>query len=285
MGENAMRSKTLSSKMYHILERTCGTAVQAFLVPLVEDHDSLSDQYRTYSRFVQGPTFVHKVRHLLNAIEQPLPEGLGLHSYHLQVIPTASRSMPVSKGRKKRVLLKIEDDVDVDEAARTMGFAFLVCGNYRQGREVPDADGLTKDLDQPMAYSDASGRHFPLEEITPRDCLVAEGRFVRCFLDAQARPVYIVTCQRFVRRQTELSDEELSEFWSLGLQVLQTEHGCCDHFQDIRVNAGSFQNVSHLHLKIYVNEEVFTRRWEHNPVYQKLRAANRMSKQKREAAT
>jgi len=72
----------------------------------------------------------------------------------------------------------------------------------------------------------------------------------------------LVICPKYlVRYMTELPADHFSELWQSVARCLG-ENGLEDaDLQDIRINAGSFQNLSHLHLKIWVNAEAFERRW------------------------
>ena len=106
-------------------------------------------------------------------------------------------------------------------------------------------------------------------------CVSDDGKAFRCFLDAQGRAMYVVTRQQFVRRQSELSDEQLQTLWRTALDVVEQQHRAeggtaPDLFVDIRINSGSFQNIAHLHLKVWMHEPLFEAHWSTNAVYEKL---------------
>ena len=78
-----------------------------------------------------------------------------------------------------------------------------------------------------------------------------------------------------MRRQSELSDEQLKDLWRTALDVVEQRHraegdAAQDLFVDIRINSGSFQNIAHLHLKVWMDEPLFVAHWSTDTVYQKL---------------
>ena len=82
----------------------------------------------------------------------------------------------------------------------------------------------------------------------------------------------MVVFKRFVRLQSECTDDEIRELWGLGIAAIEAKNGRQDGdlFQDIRLNAGSYQNIDHLHLKIWMGAERFNADWEHHSGYQAL---------------
>ena len=81
--------------------------------------------------------------------------------------------------------------------------------------------------------------------------------------------MYVSVLKRFVRRQTELTDEELGELWRLPMALAFEAHA--SGFVDARLNAGGYQNIAHVHLKCWVREEEFVQRWGGGRVLQALR--------------
>jgi diadenosine tetraphosphate (Ap4A) HIT family hydrolase len=147
--------------------------------------------------------------------------------------------------------------------------------------EVPRALALEA-RDRPIEYTDDSGKLVELP-VCQQDLLVREGEHCAVFLDAQARPMYVsVLARRFERRQSALSDAELLELWQLPIA-----EACANHASgivDARVNAGSAQNVAHVHLKVWCREDEFVARWSEGAVFQALRHASRLRKEARAAA-
>lgn len=120
-----------------------------------------------------------------------------------------------------------------------------------------------------MDLRTAAGQHITAE-LTNDDLLIASGaRGSRCFIDAKARPCYIaVHDSRFVRRLSELSDAERDDIWSTLFGVLRANHGGA--FDRIEVNAGSYQNVPHLHLKAFVPLRAFDAALRGNDAFARL---------------
>ena len=108
------------------------------------------------------------------------------------------------------------------------------------------------DPDAAIDYTDASGRRVQLS-LRTRDIMVRSGEHCCSYLDAQGRPVLVAVLQRYAgmprgpdvclkeERLSGCSDDELLELFEIGL-----EEGVID----MRLNAGSFQNLRHLHLKL-----------------------------------
>jgi len=47
-----------------------------------------------------------------------------------------------------------------------------------------------------------------------------------------------------------------------------------DLFEDMRLNAGTFQNVAHIHLKVKISEKMFDDCWGNSDTFRKLREEN-----------
>ena len=109
--------------------------------------------------------------------------------------------------------------------------------------------------------------------------MVADGKHCRVFLDAKGRNKLVSTCKRFVRRQTELSDDELAELWKLPMDLLvNKEDGKANSgfkYLDCRINTGAYQNIAHLHLKVAV-EDACMLRWKN--IVSQLQARRRSRK-------
>ncbi|GLJ48712.1 hypothetical protein SUGI_1027310 [Cryptomeria japonica] len=85
--------------------------------------------------------------------------------------------------------------------------------------------------------------------------------FIQCFLDAKARPGFIVTSLRHAQKLGDLDDQKLLARWSMGIRALKSE-GL--NFTCMIVNHGSYRNLPYPHLKIWVEKCEFKRaivRW------------------------
>eukprot|EP01018_Ginkgo_biloba_P013716 Gb_28954 [translate_table: standard] len=108
--------------------------------------------------------------------------------------------------------------------------------------------------------------------------------YVRCSLDAKARPGFIVTPLRHVDRMSELENEEIYYLWWVGVRALRNENL---NFTRMILNHGCYRNLAHLHLKIWVDPEMHTSARERWPEARKQlwgrleRLADRLSKKRR----
>ena len=143
------------------------------------------------------------------------------------------------------------------------GFYIFVVGvvSDSSGPQAPRAPAL-EDIDTKIEYVDKQGRAVKVP-LTQRECMTAEGKLCRAFIDAQGRPKLVSTCNRFVRRQTELSDDELFELWSLPFNPPgdSAEASPTLEYVDCRLNCGRFQNIAHLHLKVGFLQDEFNKKY------------------------
>lgn len=93
--------------------------------------------------------------------------------------------------------------------------------------------------------------------VEARECVLEEfsdDPYAVCRLDAKGRCGFIITPVRHVNRMSELDDEELFRLWSLAGRVLREAKL---PFTSMILNHGTYRNVEHLHLKVWVNKELF----------------------------
>lgn len=144
------------------------------------------------------------------------------------------------------------------------GFIIFFVGEKgnTSGKIIPRALAL-ENLDSKIEYTDAGGVTVSLP-LSQRDIMVKEGKYCRVFLDAKGRNKLISTCNRFVRRQTDLSDDELHELWRLPISLLLSNDDTVIKYTylDCRINAGIYQNIAHLHLKVAVENNCMSQ-WQH----------------------
>jgi len=218
--------------------------------------------FARFARLAAGQALLSFVREVLRVVE----EVEGWKDYHLRVV--AGGLPPPKRGQPNPC------SEELARCVKHAGFSVLVLTDGHK-RTPADAETL-QDLDAAIDYVDASGTHVKLP-ITGRDLTVMPGPrgLARCVLDAQARPMLVVVFNRFVRRQSECSDEELLELWTLALDAIEQHHSQeeeQDPFLAMCINAGSFQNISHLHLKVWLSGKRF-RPYEAHPGYQVLAQA------------
>ncbi|GJP41713.1 hypothetical protein CLOM_g1358 [Closterium sp. NIES-68] len=90
----------------------------------------------------------------------------------------------------------------------------------------------------------------------------ADQPHVRVSLDAQGRAGLIITPVRHVESLVDLDDSELYEFFHTAIAAVQQEKVVCSRMV---VNHGSYRNLPHLHLKVFLEEDSFEeakRGWE-----------------------
>ena len=215
---------------------------------------------KTLRERVAGAEFVPFLRAVIATAE----EELGLTNYHMRLCAGPSAAAATKLG-----LVKLEGEALA--AAEQAQCYVLIAGDRQPVQEVARAPAL-EGLDCPIEYTDAAGKRVSLPDLCQRDLLVGEGESARVFLDAQGRAMYVSVLQRFVRRQSELSDTELGELWRLPIEFACSRHE--SGIVDARINAGGFQNVAHLHLKVWVREEEFAERWADQRVFKALRRSD-----------
>ncbi|MCO5555442.1 hypothetical protein L7F22_008987 [Adiantum nelumboides] len=100
---------------------------------------------------------------------------------------------------------------------------------------------------------------FPGQEpvVEAKDCVLEEFSnqpHAVCRLDAKGRCGFIITPIRHVDRLSELDDEELFGLWSLAVKVLREANL---PFTTMILNHGTYRNVEHLHLKVWVDKNLY----------------------------
>lgn len=244
-----------------------GSRFEAIVAPASWNTGSVLDH-------VNSDQFVPFLRALIATAE----EDFGLSNYHLRFCAHSQYDRAPARGHKLG-LAKLEGECLA--AAERSGCYVVLAGDRLPAREVPRAPSLEA-LDCPIEYTDDSGKAVSLP-VCQRDIMVREGEHCHVFLDAQSRPMYVSVLKgRFVRRQADLSDGELAELWRLPLAEAFASHA--SGFVDARINAGSSQNVAHVHLKVWLHEDEFTARWAGSAAYQALRQASRERKAARASA-
>jgi len=243
------------------IESKDGKQLEALAVP------ATWDAHATLETNINSSEFIPFLRAVIVAAE----EDLGLKNYHLRLCVHPTDDVP-RRGHKVRLT---ELKGRLLEAAERAGCFVVLVGDRLPVREVPRAPALEV-RDRPIEYTDDSGKQVTLA-VCQEDLLVSEGDHCAVFLDAQARSMYVsVLKHRFERRQSALSDAELSELWRLPMAECFKKHA--RGFVDARINAGSAQNVAHVHLKVWLREDEFVERWGGNSAFRELRRASTQRK-------
>ena len=98
----------------------------------------------------------------------------------------------------------------------------------------------------------------------PQHQMFSESRFSTqkhtiAWLDAEGRPeLIILTPRRHVERLSELNVEggEMAALWQDAMNILDNA-GETGMIRDMAINQGTYRKSAHLHLKIYVNKEIW----------------------------
>jgi len=237
----------------------------------------------TFASFAVSDSMVPFMRRTIEIVEREL----GLHSYHMRVIPWFGGVGGGPGGRPHQTaevndILGLEAAQEVRRSAWLSGFLLYVVADKRREREVPFTEGMDS-LDAPISYEDASGTKVEIPGLTVGDTLVV-GREpeapVRCGMDFQGRPCLVAVMSPAsgnIRRQSELSDAGLAALWNTAGRAVEKHGG----FEDMRLNAGTYQNVAHLHLKVYFTMQNFLKVWGNDPVFKRLREAGEIRKKSR----
>ncbi|KAH9298578.1 hypothetical protein KI387_030260, partial [Taxus chinensis] len=131
-------------------------------------------------------------------------------------------------------------------------------GERREGPEKVEPDSCISCNDSAPLFPGAPG------SVLAGECVLRElsdQPYVQCSLDAKARAGFIITPLRHVQKIGDLRDNELFALWNVGVRALKNE-GLS--FRSMIVNQGSYRNLPHLHLKIWVDDHEYGRavlRW------------------------
>jgi diadenosine tetraphosphate (Ap4A) HIT family hydrolase len=91
--------------------------------------------------------------------------------------------------------------------------------------------------------------------------LIKSSKFgTKAWIDCQARPILVATPKRHVHDMSELSDEELSDLWStVGdlIAFMSKPYPVPLTWRVIHLNAGTYRNIEHLHVKLVFHAPEF----------------------------
>jgi diadenosine tetraphosphate (Ap4A) HIT family hydrolase len=99
------------------------------------------------------------------------------------------------------------------------------------------------------------------DNVVSRATLLKQTELMHWWIDAKARPNYVITPVRHAERLSQLHDDELYALWADAARLLTEETGSCDAapFLSLIVNHGRFRNLAHVHLKLRFAELEFER--------------------------
>ena len=198
--------------------------------------------------------------------------------YHIRVLPVSSSI------DSRRNLKEFMGGSNVPAMAdwifsRAMQVGFVVCvladrTLQHEPSVLPISSNPAYNLYLPLDFVDKQNKRVKAN-VTSLDIMLRETPLTRVFLDAQARPVYVVTVRRmrsteakYPRKLNELTDDELIELLRSAIYVAGHEQ-----WTDMRINHGAHQNIPHVHLKVRVGDETFIQKWGLNSAYLELKKA------------
>ncbi|KAJ3291842.1 hypothetical protein HDU79_002007 [Rhizoclosmatium sp. JEL0117] len=136
-----------------------------------------------------------------------------------------------------------------------------------------------------------------LRRLTASNCLLKHypqltTAFTDSWLDAQARPLIIVTPKRHVGGMEEMNETEIADVWCVVGSVIKQFGGSGPEprFKEIVLNAGKFRNIAHAHVKVWFEDEPFLdqveRCWstDERTLFEQLHELRRLMKLPREDA-
>lgn len=96
------------------------------------------------------------------------------------------------------------------------------------------------------------------DNVVSRHSLLHESALNRWWMDAKARPNFVITPIRHAERLSELTDDELYALWADAARLLTDETGSDGAgggdggaaYLALIVNHGRFRNLPHVHLKL-----------------------------------
>eukprot|EP00121_Abeoforma_whisleri_P000495 Awhi_evm1s433 len=161
---------------------------------------------------------------------------------------------------------------DIDKGVGSAGFQIVVknTSQHRRGRgPVNCTQCMSCDLSTPLTHG-VLGREL-YEEIfgenadaqlapTSQDSLISSSPWTRSFLDAKGRCMFIIVPSRHETRLANLSIVEFNALWSEQARLLKRA-GIFGGKGVLRtaINQGNAQNHAHIHIKITMDSEIFSK--------------------------
>jgi 2'-5' RNA ligase len=210
-------------------------------------------------------------------------------NYHMCIIPydNIDHWFQGSKWNHGWSLQEIQQFINTSKGSIIGNFIIFVFGHNEI--ELRKAPTFIYKNDDPILFTDRSGKTIN-PGVTFGEIIV--GNTINCstMLDAQGRAMYITVMNRqHIVSMEQLNDEELYDLFKSSISVSEPNNcTCCsdnvimketsgggggggkDHFIDIRINKGIFQNIGHLHMKTSIISQHFFNSWRLNSSWIKL---------------
>jgi len=237
-----------------IVHEVCstGSSTNVIVIPGPSYH------HGSFSLFVKGGKLIPFIRRARKLVENDLK----MLKYDLRILPKSrlleksiGEDWKPSKGRKR----------DIANAA---GFWTLFTQSHSKNDDT--AKFLFGDLEKPVpSYSDEFGMSIE-PKLKLKECVVAESKFTRVFLDIQARPILYVSMLNPVQSFAELDDETLEDLFKTAVSVTEKasdkenrtvcaegngkpamdQSTDCDTFEEMQINAKV--DKGQLHIKVAI---------------------------------
>ena len=222
-------------------------------------------------------------------------------NYHLAVVPRADVPRYLRPGKGKLTVWDLKEIMawsqgagsgsgDDKEEQRQSGGDFVLFGFGHDADEARTAPSFKNSPSDPVRFQDRNGRSIePEGGVTFGDLRVGSSARAMATLDAQGRNMFVVVMkEEGVREMSQLDDSGLLDLWStavraaeaaapetagmgtslrssekVGVQIVESAARVEveDRFSDLRINAGLYQNIGHLHLKCSMPAGPFFDRW------------------------
>lgn len=227
-----------------------GLGIKILIAPKVDVSNFLNflNDYTTSIRFF---------REALQFIEK----DLSLKNYHLCILPP-----PFNEGKHRPFYETVNDKMKA--AMINCGFVISVTNDGESRNPPIDAPELFN-LDLPIrleteavsVQSSVLSRDLLLEEDLEND--------MRSVLDASGRPCFVIVPRKFISSLNDCSDLQMYSIFILAKEALTKYTN--GQYLKIIVNRGDYMNVSHLHMKVFVDSNMFERSFGHYEPLIKLR--------------
>jgi len=248
-----------------------GSESRAIFIPGPSTHTG------SFSSFAKSSSMVSFFRSVCKVAE----ENLKLSSYQIRIFPSRILGSSASKSIE-------EPGGRIREIAYAAGF-WLVCTSENLSRNDGPAEFLGKKLQDNISFEDKDGQIVKLS-LTYKDCVVAESKYTRTFLDIKGRHMYYTSPLSSSKTLLELKDDEIKDLFSSVVDLVDApqdkkpnaesnidkEVKVMDqaveksHFEEICVDTRIFNN--RLHVKVFEPSKNFLERWEKHKAYQEIKS-------------
>ncbi|CAH1759340.1 3406_t:CDS:2 [Entrophospora sp. SA101] len=212
------------------------------------NYDPSQDNYETYNQVVEF------FRHIIDRIE--VQEKIMDYKFFISEYPINKNQQqdPEKEDTKQKKPIKIREIIQKNRE-KIQGF-YVKITEVDKSRHPPQPRFHCISCDQESETNKISKLNFPTNT---HDSL----KLHNLWLDAKARPMFIVTPKRHLERLSQCNNQEIFSMFYLALQILEQEVRLSKaYWNNIRyigmtLNHGIARNIEHLHLKVKVLKKDF----------------------------